>query len=372
MNNMKVTLPDRLVSLDLFRGLTMFLLIAETTFLYDVLLKLMPAGTFGHGLVEQFHHHPWNGLRFWDLVQPYFMFIVGVAMVFSVASRQAQGDSWNRITFHMVRRSIVLLLLGVGLHCGYNQRLVWELWNVLTQLAFTTLIAFAIIRFSMMRQLLISFIILLIYESLFRFWSVAGYDQPFVMDHNFGTWMDQLLMGKINPGGGWITINFISTAAHTIWGVLAGMVLRSEKTALQKLRILVIAGMVGLVIGYGLDWSGVTPIIKRICTTSFVIVSGGWCLLTLALFYWLVDMRRIRKGVWIFIIVGMNPIFIYIFGQTLGMAWFNGFVAIFTHGVFGWFAIPETGLELLNSLVVLALEWSLCYWLYQRRIFFKI
>lgn len=199
----------RLQSLDAFRGLTMFLLMAEASLLYYALWDLFPEGSLLHHFFMQFEHHPWHGLRFWDLIQPFFMFIVGVSMAYSVRGREIRGQSRQQITRHILVRSGILLLLGTGLHCGYSQKLVWELWNVLTQLAFTTLIAYSIFRLSIPRQLVISIVILIAYDLLFRLWPVTGFDQPFVMDHNFGTWMDQLLMGKINPGGGWVAINFL-------------------------------------------------------------------------------------------------------------------------------------------------------------------
>ena len=214
----------RLVSLDLFRGLTMFLLIAEGARVYSSLDKAVSADSILGQLVLQFHHHPWNGLRFWDLVQPYFMFIVGVAMTFSLRKRWERGAAWAQTFKHILIRCGVLFLLGVILHCGYSGRLVWELWNVLTQLSFTILVAFLIFRLPISTQLGISFGLLLLSDVLYRSFPVAGFDQPFVKGHNLGSWMDLVLMGKINNGG-WVAINCVPTAAHTIWGVLAAKVL---------------------------------------------------------------------------------------------------------------------------------------------------
>ncbi len=149
-------LQNRLHSLDLFRGLVMFLLVAEGAGLYHTWLETTQEGTFMYTLATQFHHHPWNGLRFWDLVQPYFMFIVGVAMWFSVKKRKERGDSQHQVTLHILRRCLLLLAFGVGLHIGYQGKLVWELWNVLSQLSVTILIAYTIMRLPGRTQLLIS------------------------------------------------------------------------------------------------------------------------------------------------------------------------------------------------------------------------
>ena len=143
----------RLLSLDMFRGFVMFLLVAEGTLLYEYLSEVVPQGTFFSHVVLQFHHHPWNGLRFWDLVQPFFMFIVGTAMWFSVKNRTMLGQSQLQITKHIVKRSVILLALGVGLHIGYSGKMVWELWNVLTQLSVTILIAYAIMQWPAKNQL---------------------------------------------------------------------------------------------------------------------------------------------------------------------------------------------------------------------------
>lgn len=362
---------NRLVSLDVFRGITMFLLVAESARIYSSLGELAGVNSFFEPILQQFEHHEWHGLRFWDFVQPYFMFIVGVAMAFSLERRQASGATWLHSLKHILYRCGMLLLFGVGLHCVYNHRLVWELWNVLAQLSFTILVAYLIIKLPVRTQLGISFGLLLLTEILYRFTGIPGFDHPFVKGENFGSWMDMLLMGKIN-GGGWVAVNAIPTAAHTIWGVLAGKLLLGSQSDSQKLKILLIGAVAGLVIGYGLDWTGVTPIIKRICTSSFVIVTGGWCLLTLGFFYWLVDLKGVKGWTPFFTIVGMNPIFIYLLTQTVGGQWVNGFVAIFTTGFMGWFGLSGAPVAVVSAFAALALYWYLCYWLYQRKIIIKI
>lgn len=362
---------NRLLSLDFFRGITMFLLVAEGTRLWSVLVQDPVAGTFLEPFFQQFHHHQWNGLRFWDLVQPFFMFIVGVAMPFSYANRIKKGLLHRQITRHILQRCFLLLAFGVGLHCGYKRELVWELWNVLTQLSVTILIAYFLMRCKWSTQILVSFGLLLLTEVAFRTFSLEGYNRPFVKGHNFGSWMDMLLMGKTS-GGGWLTINCIPTAAHTIWGVVAGQLLMSKKAEMGKVKLLALSGLFILIAGYGLDFASVTPIIKRIATSSFVLASGGWALLVLACSYWLIDIKKINNWIFPFVIFGTNPIFIYLFFNTVGAQWFNRFVAIFTHGFLNWFNTPEFVVKLFTSLCILALEWYLCYFLYRKKLFFKI
>jgi predicted acyltransferase len=122
----------------------------------------------------------------------------------------------------------------------------------------------------------------------------------------------------------------------------------------------VIAGLIALVVGYLLDFLSITPIIKRTSTSSFVLVSGGWVLLLMALLYWINDIRQFGKYAWIFTVVGMNSIFIYLFFETVGVQWLNGVVRIFTGG------------GVVSAIVTLLAEWYLCFWLYQKKIFFKL
>ena len=368
MRNQISKSTTRLFSLDVFRGITMFLLMAEAAQVYEALTEYFPTG-FGHTVIQQFHHHPWNGLRFWDLIQPFFMFIVGVAMPFSLKSRLKRGEHWNDAFRHILFRCLMLFILGTGLHHVYSGKLVWELWNVLTQLSFTILVTFLLLNLSWKKQLSVSLVFLLLTEILYRSYDSSA---PFVKDQNFGSWMDLLLMNKINDGGGWVTINCLPTAAHTIWGAMCGKLLLSDKIPFEKLKTLGIAGGICLLVGYGLDILQITPIVKRISTTSFVFASSGWCLLVLAFLYWFVDIKGNKSWTTFFAIVGMNSIFIYIFGETIGVQWLGGFGKIFTHGIFGALGFGTLTLNIINGFFVLGIMWYLCYFLYKKKIFIRI
>jgi predicted acyltransferase len=362
-----LTSEGRLKSLDFFRGFTMFLLIAEATHIYEHLVNPAFQGAIIHAIGTQFHHHPWNGLRFWDLIQPFFMFIVGVAMPFSFGKRWERGDSWPATFRHALQRSGLLLLLGWALYCIGPGKLTFELWNVLAQLSFTFLVAFLMMRRSTLTQIIFTFGLLVITELAYRLFAMPGFNQPFVADHNFGSYVDMLLMGKLSEGH-WVAFNAVPTTAHTMWGVLAGQLLMSKRSPGRKIKILFIAGLIGVVAGYALN--PLTPIIKRICTSSFVIVSGGWCLLALGFSYWLIDVMKVQNWAKFFAIVGMNPLFIYLFTESGGARWLNGIAKPFTMGLFGW--TGELGAKIITSLAVLGLLWLICYWLYKRRIFIKI
>jgi predicted acyltransferase len=364
-----LTSSNRLLSLDVFRGVIMVLLMMESTGLYDHLIELTN-GNILNGFFIQFTHHPWNGLRFWDLIQPGFMFIAGTSMAFSLHKQKQSGMSWSQSFMKVMKRSGWLFFWGVLDYAVRPGGLSFELWDVLTQLSFTTLVAFLIFEWKLEWQLALSLGLLLLTEILYRFTNVAGFNQPFTDQQNLGNYIDLILMNKINKGG-WVAINCIPTAAHTIWGAVAGKILLSDKSSNVKVKWLAVAGVVCLIVGFTMDFT-ITPIIKRISTSSFVFASGGWCLLGLALFYWWIDIRKHINHWDIFTIVGMNSIFIYLFFEIVGSRWFNGYVSAISGGVFELIGLPPGLILILSSLSIFALEWYLCFFLYKRKIFFKL
>jgi predicted acyltransferase len=366
----KYHLPgQRLLSLDFLRGLIMVLLALESTRLYEHLQEATVQGGVLYQALNQFFHHPWNGLRFWDLIQPGFMYMAGVAMAFSLHKQEQSGMSWNQSFLKILKRCCWLFFWGVLDYAVRPHGLSFELWDVLTQLSFTTLVAFLIFRWPATYQILACVGILLFTEIIYRYTQVPGFDQPFTDQQNFGNYMDLVLMNKINKGG-WVAINCIPTSVHTIGGALTGIwLIKYKKDALS--RILFWA-LVALIAGYLLDVAGITPIIKRIATSSFTLASLGWCLLAMALVYWWVDIRDHKKYIWFFTVVGMNSIFIYLFFEIVGSRWFNGYVTAISGGLLEMITTPLWLSAILSSLCIFALEWGLCYFLYRKGIFFKV
>jgi len=355
------------------RGLTMVLLALDATGLYEYLTK-DSEHTFFHPLMIQFSHHPWHGLRIWDLVQPAFMFMAGTAMAFSLHRQRQQGMSWKDSFRKALKRSGWLFFWGVLDYAVRPHGLSFELWDVLTQLSFTSLLAFLIFRWSVPSQLAVCAGLLVLTELLFRFAHVPGFDQPFTDQHNFGNYVDLLLMHQVNDGG-WVAINCIPTAVHTIGGALAGKLLlgdTTQKSGIQKVKILFVCGVITLALGYSLDAAGITPIIKRIATSSFVLASLGWALLVLALCYWWIDIRDHRKYLKFFLVIGMNSIFIYLFFEIVGSRWLNEYVAAITNGLMTFAHIPVTIQAIVTAISIFMLEWGLCYFLYRKKIFFRV
>lgn len=360
----------RLASLDFYRGLIMVLLMLESAGMYEHLNELT-AGTAIHSLIIQFFHYPWHGLHFWDLIQPGFMFIAGVAMAFSLHKQTANGVAWKKQFKHALKRSGWLFFWGVLDYAVRGDHLSFELWDVLTQLSFTLLVAFLIFRWKPANQLLLTVGLLILTEILYRYTNIPGFDQPFTDQRNFGNYIDLILMNKINHDG-WVAINCIPTAAHTIWGAVAGKWLLSLADNRKKIRNILILGLAVLSLGYGLDFFNITPIIKRIATTSFTLASGGWCLLALALFYFWIDVKNHKKYLRFFAIVGMNSIFIYLFFEIVVNRWLRDYTYTIVNGVISPFFISANAVLIISAVVLFMLEWGLCYWLYKKKIFFKV
>ena len=364
-------MEQRLLSLDFLRGLIMVtLMLGETGFF----LKLHQAfpGSFTQLLATQFEHSEWHGLHLWDIILPAFMLLAGTAMAFSYNNQQKKGMSYKQSLLKVLKRSFWLLFWGILIYAVRDGHLNFQLSNVLTQLAFTTLIAFSVINKPLWWQLAASVLCLIIPELLFRLIHIPGFDQPFVEFHNFGSYINKILGIKVDIQHKTNFINFISSGAHTIWGMMAGQLFLSSKPNGSKFKYLTLFGLLTLAIGLSLDWTDITPMIKWISTSSFVLVTGGISLLVLALCYAWIDIRKHRRYLQFFTIVGMNSIFIYLFFIFIGDKWLNGYMDTLCGGLLNLASVPLAIGSAVSCLIVFGIEWYLCYFLYQKKLFFKI
>ena len=351
---------ERALSVDFFRGFTMFLLVSNFGELFN------PAS--GNAVIAaiggQLEHVNWSGLAFWDLIQPFFMFIVGVSMPFAFSKRWARGDSWNKTFRSALRRSLLLLLLGWLISSGEKFS---SYTNVLAQLSVTYMVAFLLMRKPVIWQIIISFALLLFTDFIYQVWPVEGFNQAFTADHNFGSWLDIQLTGQLSEDR-WVAFNAIPTSAHTIWGVLTGKLLMNNWPSRKKIMTLVIPGLAAVITGYTMH--PFIPIIKRLCTSSFIIVSGGWCLLALAFSYWLIDVKNIKKPAFFFAIVGMNPLFIYLFVHSGGKEMLTNLIKPITYRLFSWMSLEAV--PVVNILAVSLMLWYICYYMYKKKVFIRI
>ncbi|MBI4910566.1 MAG: DUF5009 domain-containing protein [Acidobacteria bacterium] len=362
----KPTATDRLYSLDVFRGFTMIWMFSMAFGLHHVkdrsLFGILPLS----GIEQQFTHADWHGVFAWDMIQPFFMFIVGVAMPFSMSKRRTQGQSgWVEFR-HVLWRCFLLLLLGTTARSISAGRPNLDVINVLGQLSFTYLAAYLVLDRGWKIQATAAAGLLAAHWALYMFLTAPDVTGPYDENANIGWWLDGVVFGK-HWGGGYATINCISSAANTIFGVMAGFWLKSQTSSAAKIKRLLILGAVGIAAGLALD--PVIPLIKKTWTASFAIFSTGITLWALALFYWIYDVKQWRRWSMPMAVVGMNSIFIYLFHEILHTGMRNTGKAVFFKWAVDWWG--AWGLA-LNECAVVAFQIYICYWLYQRRIFFKI
>jgi predicted acyltransferase len=225
-----------------------------------------------------------------------------------------------------------------------------QLINVLSQIAFGYLLCYFLMKLKFSYQVLAAVAMLVGHWALFT--AFPGPAGPWSQTGNIGAVIDLKLLGY-NYSGYYTTINFIGNAVTILFGCWAGMLLRTDR-----------AGCFAL----GLALQPFIPMVKRLWTPSFTFFSAGWVIAMLLVFYWLIEVRQVKRWTFPFLVLGMNSIFVYSLGQIGISGWLNRGLAGFT-GNFGFLgdlgAIPQ-------RILVLAGLWYMCYWLYQRKIFFKI
>ncbi|MEO7146061.1 MAG: heparan-alpha-glucosaminide N-acetyltransferase domain-containing protein, partial [Bryobacteraceae bacterium] len=208
-------LGDRLYSIDAFRGFTMICMIGEGFglgyFLADPVIG---------PIARQFEHTVWHGMTAWDLIQPFFMFIVGVVMPVSFAKRWRNGESWNQSLGHVLRRCGLLIFWGLVARSVQAHRPVIDVINVLAQLSVTYLVAFLVLKKSWKVQSAVALAFLVADWAIYQFISAPGVLGPWVQNANIGQWLDQFVFHK-NWSGSYATINCIPSTANTIFGVMA-------------------------------------------------------------------------------------------------------------------------------------------------------
>ncbi len=390
--------PARLASIDAYRGFVMLLMMGEVLRLKRVAAALPESG-FWKFLAWHQTHVEWAGCTLHDLIQPSFSFLVGVALPFSLAARAARGASLARQTLHAAWRALALVLLGVFLRSVSRSATYWTFEDTLSQIGLGYLFLFAL-GFRPLRDQWIAFgAIVAGYWVAFALRPLpsAGFDPASVglrpdwlAEHGltgfaahwqkntnlawaFDTWWLNLFPRErpfaFHPGG-YATLSFIPTLATMILGLIAGGVLRSGRTAAEKLRWFAIAGALGLVAGAMLGWLGVCPVVKRIWTPSWVLYSGGWCLLLLALFHLVIDLRGWRAWAFPLVVIGANSIAAYCLAHG-----FNDYVskALTTHlGAAPFRALGAAYEPLLLGGATLAILWLILWWMWRRRIFVRL
>lgn len=416
----------RLASIDAYRGVVMLLMVSEGLGIPEVVKNFCRIP--GLGSLETpawdrlaFHtdHVAWVGCGLWDLIQPSFMFLVGTALAFSVASRRAKGQSFGRMLFHAIVRSLVLIWLGVFFASNWEAHTDWVFTNVLSQIGLGYMFLFLLAWVRPRWQILAAGLILLAYWWAFALYPSAssassaslglpadwprlqGFAAHWEKNANLAAHVDRWFLnlfprdGKpfIFNKGGYATLNFVPSLATMILGLLAGKLIRSRLTKLRKFTILLLLGIGGLVLGWAIGRLGICPVIKRIWTPSWTIYSAGWAFGVLALFYLVIDMARLKRWSYPLIVVGMNSIAAYSISQLMRSWIRESLRRHLGEGLYGlpgrafyWIrqasheSLGPTGpdayarafVPMADAALFLLICWLICWWMYRRKIFIKI
>jgi predicted acyltransferase len=367
----------RLLSVDALRGFDMFWILGGDTFMQA--FGRMSDKPLAQGLAHQLMHAPWAGFRFYDLIFPMFVFVVGVSMVFSLSKllqTEGKAGAYKRI----FRRSALLFALGILYSGGFTQE--WpniRLLGVLNRIALCYLFAALIFCHFKPRGMIAICVGLLIgYWAMMTFvpFTVNGTQLRGVFEPglNLANYIDsQYLPGK-RYDGTWDPEGLLSTLpaiATCLLGVFAGLLLQKRTVSEQgKVLYLFAAGVSAVIAGW--LWNAQFPVIKKIWTSSYVLVAGGYSAMLLACFHQLVEVWGLRRWTAMFLWIGANPITLYLADNLIG---FERLARRFVGGDVG--RVLESSLgqgtgNLAVAIVAILLATALAWFLYRRKIFLRV
>jgi predicted acyltransferase len=358
---------ERLVSLDALRGFDMFWITGGTAILLG-LGKVIQRPAFDTFL-EQFEHVPWQGLHFYDLIWPLFMFIMGAAIPLGVVRRRARGQTDRTLLLHAVWRAIIMFCLGTvtqGNLLLFDWSKFRPCYSVLHGLAAGYLIA-TIITLKVKAQWHAATIagLLLVYWAVVMLIPVPGVGAGVLTpEGNLPTYVDQLILGHLHYGPNTWFVSYMGFGASVMLGVLAGQMLMSDATPMNKFFRLLIAGVVSL--AGGIVWSFSFPVIKLMWTSSYVLIAGGISFVALALFYWIIDVLGYKKWAFGFVVLGMNSIAVYVATQIFDFR--------LVGNIFVGNLLPLVGrwADLVEASAAFAVVWLILYWMYRKKEFIRI
>ena len=388
---------NRVASVDVYRGFVMLLMMAEVLSLQDV-AKALPDSTFWQFIGFNQSHVPWTWLSLHDMIQPSFTFLVGVVLPYSIASRKNKGASFGNILSHTIKRSFILIFLGIFLRSMHSEQTYWTFEDTLTQIGLGYTFLVLISLYSQRVQIGMLVFILGAYWLAFALYPLPGADFNYTIagvtanwEHNlsgfaahwnkntnFAWAFDQWFMNifpRENPflfnGGGYSTLSFIPTLGTMVLGLLAGNILNSSITASKKLKNFVSYGIGLILLGALFHFAGINPIVKRIWTPAWTIFSGGICFLFLAMFYGLIDMKDRKKGTFFLMVIGVNSIAAYVIADGGMRNVINDSLFIHLGKNFDQVLGPAYA-TLISGGLVLFFEWLILYWMYKKKLFIKI
>ncbi|WP_428848321.1 transmembrane glucosamine N-acetyltransferase NagX [Shewanella olleyana] len=372
----------RLMSLDALRGFDMFWILGGEG-LFAALLVL--TGWSGWQWFDgQMHHSQWHGFTFYDVIFPLFIFLSGVALGLS-PKRLDKLPFAQRIPLyrHAFKRLGLLILLGVLYNHGWGAGAPLDpeqvrYASVLARIGFAWFIGAMLVWHTSLRVQIFSAVAILIGYGLVQLFMPFpnGQTGQFTQTGSINAYIDTLLLPGISyqnrpldPEG---ILSTIPAVVNGLIGVFVGQFLVKEQQTLSQLTgewFKVICLFLIGVIFVGLGWlvDIVIPVNKDLWTSSFVLVTSGWSIVLLALFYALVDVLKWQKWAFVFVVIGTNAIIIYLASSLMNWQYF-------AQSLFGGVvnAAPESWQSILAVISLIAVQWLALLWLHQRKIFIRI
>ncbi len=310
---MEVQKSQRLLSLDVFRGIT----------IAGMILVNNP-GSWSH-IYPALEHASWNGVTPTDLIFPFFLFIVGVAITFSLTKRKERGDDQKKLILQIFRRGITLFVLGLIMYgFPYFHLDTQRIPGVLQRIAVCYMISSVIfLRASIKTIVYTAFAILAVYWGMMTLIPVPGVGSANLEPStNLGAWLDRTVLGLSHLWSGsktWDPEGILSTLpaiSTTLLGIITGHWLKSKRDETTKVAWMFFFGNIGLVLGT--IWDIWFPINKGLWTSSYVIFTAGMALQFLAMCYWLIDIKGYKKWTKPFVVYGMNAITVFFLSGIVG------------------------------------------------------
>lgn len=395
------TKPSRRISIDVYRGMVMFLMLAEVLHWSQWREHAEGQAPWIQTVLDwlSFHtsHVEWRGCSLHDMIQPSFSFLVGAALAFSFTKRVELGQSWRAMFLHAIIRSLILIFLGIFLRSLGKPQTNFTFDDTLTQIGLGYWILFLFASLGTRWLLLATGALLAGYWCLFAFYPLpgaefdsvrvgvpanwpehfSGFESHWNKNSNpawaFDTWWMNLFPREtpfLFSAGGYCTLSFIPTLGTMMLGLIAGKWLQLPDPARDRTMRLLTAGLACMALAVWMDTQGWCPIVKRIWTPSWTLWSGGICFLWLLILHWICDLGRITWWAYPWIVIGANSIVAYVMSWSLETPTHD---AIERH--FGWLLDriidPSMRPAVLGALT-LALFWIALRWLYRNRIFVRI
>lgn len=391
----------RRTSIDVFRGMVMFLMLAEVLEWGKLLAVKDRFSENVQKVLEwiDFHisHVAWGGCSLHDMIQPAFSFLVGTSLAFSFSKRSREGQSWEWMFFHALVRSLILVFLGIFLRSLGKPSTNFTFDDTLTQigLGYGLLFFFAdrkplTIALGAVGVLVFYWLVFALYPLPSSSFNYAAVGVPESWQHHakgfaghwnknsnaawaFDVWWMNLFPREMRfefSAGGYCTLSFIPTLGTMLLGLLAGSWMRDIEQSGRRSAVFLTTAAVCFAGGLAMDHFGICPIVKRIWTPSWVLFSGAICFLWLLVLSWICDDARLTRWSFFFRVIGANSIVAYVMSWTIEGWLKQAIERHFGFAIKTW--VPEPYRAFFLGCSVLLIFWLILLWLYRRKIFVRI